>query len=374
MAIAALRIKDFRNLLAVDINPHPSGLNIIYGDNGSGKTSLLEAIYYLSFGRSFRSSVSSSIIRHAASKFSLFAQLIHHNETTTPVGIERDLDGLLRLRLAEKDIAAISELAVLLPIRMINSFSFQLFESGPSLRRKYLDWGLFYQDDKFFTCWRSFERLLKQRNLVLKAKKPKKEIEIWSLELAKYASELNQFRREYLSNLIPFVNEIACELLDFSNLKLSYWPGWSEGIEYTQILDQHLSEDLRLGYTSMGPHRADLEITINDLPVKHFLSRGQQKLLICAMILGQGKLLSNQVNKAVIYLLDDLPAELDAQSKNRLISVLSKQKTQMFITAIDTQMVYDIKNDFQVPTKVFHVKHGQINLEEEMKILGGISE
>jgi DNA replication and repair protein RecF len=361
MAIKALRIVDFRNLATVELTPHPQGLNIICGNNGSGKTSLLEAIYYLGLGRSFRNSTSSRLIRHTTDKFSLYAQLVNDGQRHIPIGIERDLNGAMRLRMAEKDVSSITDLASFLPIRMINSQSHHLFESGPIFRRKYLDWGLFYQSETFLSCWRHFERVLKQRNAVLRDRRPKKELDVWTDELVKYGLELDTLRRDYIQALAPAISSMACELLAIANLEISYQSGWNKNRNYASVLADAHPEEYRSGHTQFGPHRADFDITIDAVSAKHFLSRGQQKLLICAMILAQGMLLARHANKGLIYLVDDLPSELDLQSRQKLISLLSRQQTQIFITAIDSSTICDFVSDQpDVPIKMFHVEQGSI--------------
>jgi len=361
MTIVSLRISNFRNLKAIELIPCSVGLNIICGNNGSGKTSLLEAIHYLGLGRSFRSSTASRLIRHTTDQFSIFIQLDSNLERQIPLGIERNLTGLTRLRIAEKDASSIAELASYLPIRLINSQSHHLFESGPAYRRKYLDWGLFYQSEHFLSCWRQFERILKQRNAVLRDRRPKRELDIWTEGLLKYGLELDKLRREYVLALAPLVLELSQELLTIPNLELSYQPGWDTSKDYASVLTCAYGDEIRFGHTQFGPHRADLDIKINAVPARHFLSRGQQKLLICAMIIAQGKLLAVHANKRLIYLVDDLPAELDLRSRQRLISLLSKQRTQIFITAIESESISDfIGNKPEVPVKVFHVEHGNV--------------
>lgn len=360
MAITLLRITDFRNLMSVELSPLEQGLNILHGDNGSGKTSLLEAIYYLGLGRSFRTASASRLIREETGKFSIYSQQVSHGKASIPLGIERHTNGHTRLRIAEKEADSILDFAACLPIRLINSQSHHLFESGPSFRRKYLDWGLFYQSKSFLACWRQFERALKQRNAALREKRHKNEVQAWSLELANYGDELNALRKAYVQALTPHIQAIAAELLSIPNLNIVYQPGWDENQAYADVLTQFHPDEYRFGRTKSGPHRADLAITINQIPVKHFLSRGQQKLLICAMLIAQGMLLTSDANTGLIYLIDDLPSELDLQSRNKLISLLSKQKTQVFITAIERETISDLITQSEMPVKMFHVKHGHV--------------
>lgn len=359
MAISSLRITDFRNLATVELSPCQQGLNIICGNNGSGKTSLLEAIHYLGLGRSFRSASSGRLIRHESDKFSVFAQLLS-DQRAIPVGVERELSGLSRVRMAERDVSNAAELAYLLPLRLINSHSYHIFESGPAYRRKYLDWGLFYHFDNFLPCWRHFERVLKQRNAVIRDRRPKCELDVWSDELVRYGNEIDGLRRDYVKLLAPLVFDLAHELLGVDDLQMEYLPGWGGEIDYEAALSQYL-DDYRVGYTQYGPHRADLDITIDGISVKHFLSRGQQKLLICAMIIAQGMLLAQHANKGLVYLVDDLPSELDLHGRKKLISLLSRQKTQIFITAIEQEAICDaIGRESDVKIDVFHVEHGRI--------------
>ncbi|HVE43757.1 MAG TPA: DNA replication/repair protein RecF [Gammaproteobacteria bacterium] len=362
MAITSLKITDFRNIAYLEVQPFPAGLNIIHGNNGSGKTSILEAIYYIGMGKSFRTATPMRLIRQAAEKFSIVTQqIMSGSDCTIPIGVERDHQGASRLRIDEKEVSNISEIVKLLPIRMINSHSHSLFESGPAIRRKYLDWGLFYGSTDFLSIWRNFERSLKQRNMLLREKAAKREIDPWTQALAGYGLALDALRRDYVQRLVPMMQPIAADLLGVSQLTIDYLPGWEEGLAYAQALERSYGEEYRVGATRVGPHRADIEVRLNGLSAKHFLSRGQQKLLICAMILAQGALAAEESHRRIIYLVDDLPSELDAESRTKLISLLAKQKTQVFITAIEGVDVYQqIGEALTVPVKLFHVEHGRL--------------
>lgn len=363
MPIAALKITDFRNMTTAEIEPCVQGLNIISGDNGSGKTSLLEAIHYLGSGKSFRCSTPHLLVKQETAKFSIFSQLVSDSEHLLSIGIERDIEGQVALRIAEKDARSIAELAQILPIRLINSQSHQIFESGPIYRRKFLDWGLFYHFEQFLPVWRQFERVLKQRNTVLKQKRPKTELEPWTNELATLAIQVDEMRKQYISLLEPIIAELANELLSISPLSITYDNGWQNEPDYAALLQANLHEEYRLGTTQLGPHRADIDITSNGVSIRHFLSRGQQKLLICAMILAQGILFNKLVCKGLVYLVDDLPSELDLHSQQKLLNLLIRQKAQIYITAIEADTLYQaIHNLNDVTMKVFHVEHGKVRL------------
>ena len=201
MAIKLLQITAFRNLTQVDFQPIPSGLNVITGLNGSGKTSILEAIYYISHHRSFRSASTAKLIQHQQPKFSLFAHLTQAEALSLAVGMERHTHGETRMRVGEKEATSITEVAQYLPIRLIHSQSYNLFEAGPLFRRKYLDWGLFYQENQFLNTWRHVERALRQRNIVLKEKRTQTELEAWNHEFIRYGLELDALRQRYVERI-----------------------------------------------------------------------------------------------------------------------------------------------------------------------------
>lgn len=340
------------------VEPLFSGFNIFFGCNGSGKTSLLEAIYYLSLGRSFRSTAISRVIRNDADKFLIFAHTSPLGDQAIPIGIERQLRGEIKIRIAGKDVHSAAELADLTPVQLIHSHCYHLLDGGPVFRRKYLDWGVFYQNNDFLRIWRDYVLILKQRNAALRTQRPKKEIQIWTEELIAKAALLDSFRLDYIEHLFPLLISTLGELIALPELKLEYYSGWDSELNYADVLEASFAKDMHLGYTQFGPHRADLKILLNKVFAKDILSRGQQKLFVCAMILAQGALLNSSANKKPIYLIDDLPAELDVVSRTNLIALLSKQETQIFVTALERHALSETLS--MMPVKMFHVEHGNI--------------
>lgn len=357
MALTELKIAHFRNLVSAELEPIPQGMNLIYGQNGSGKTSLLEAVYYLSVGRSFRSSNINRVVCDLSDRFQIFGQLVSENDQYIPVGIERGRNGENKMRISGKDVDSISELASLTPVQLITAHCHNLLDA-PDFRRKYLDWGVFYQSADFLRVWKVYNRALKQRNAILRATFANNELESWTQELIKHALQLNTKRQEYIHQLIPLLSETLEDLLPIQNLEIHYDPGWNQEISYEMTLNQSLQKDQQLGYTSQGPHRADLKILVNRMPAKDILSRGQQKLLVCGMLLSQGILLKKLINKKPTYLVDDLPSELDTTSRSNLMRMLSEQNTQVFITAVEREALDGFLT--HSPMKMFHVEHGNV--------------
>ena len=357
MSFIRLDISSFRNLGSVSIDPISSGFNFFYGNNGSGKTSILEAIYYLSRGRSFRCSLTSRIINKDTDKLSIFAQIKTPTEPVIPVGMERQRGGEVRIRVAGQENTSFSELAALTPVLLLNSNCYNLLEAGPVFRRKYLDWGAFYSSSNYLVIWKQFERALRQRNANLRARSSQRELQVWTAELVKNGILLDQARREVMLNLQPIFMDTIAKLLALDNLAMRYDCGWKEEGSYQDALDQSVEQDMHLGYTQQGPHRADIKYVLGRVPIKDILSRGQQKLFVCAMIMAQGALLQGCNNRKPIYLVDDLPSELDKVSRSNLIALLAKQETQVFLTAVEREILTecDIK-----PVKMFHVEHGNV--------------
>lgn len=359
MSILKLDISGFRNIVSTKTELSSEGFNLLVGNNGSGKTSFLEAVYYLSLGRSFRSATNSPLIHHASDRFAMHSSIMMPNQQQKiSAGIERLRGGDFTVRLGGKDVDSIAEIAHLLPVQLINSNCYSLLDSGPSFRRKYLDWGVFYHTKEFLPIWRQYRKALKQRNAGLGLKVSRRELNAWDDEIVQYALLLHQMRQEYLDKLIPLLNELVSNLLSLENLSIRYYPGWDEGIAYRDILERSISKDMHIGYTQYGPHRANLDIAINKHAAKDILSRGQQKLFVCAMILAQGALLNMSRNKRPIYLVDDLPSELDLTSRSNLIALLSKQEAQVFVTTVENN-VFD-GCSITKPVKLFHVEHGNL--------------
>lgn len=355
MGLTRLEITNFRNLLTISLEPI-AGLNIFYGENGSGKTSLLEAIYFLGLGRSFRHHLINRVINHEADRLSVFSMLCSENNILTPVGLEKDRDGKTRIRVDGENIQSAVSLAKLLPIQLINPDSYYLLEVGSKHRRQFLDWGVFHVEHSFFPAWKRVQRILKQRNAALKTRVKLSEIQLWDLELVEASTTLETLRKDYIDKLKPLFKQILSDLMQLSGVDLEYRCGWDTQRDLRDILRESISRDQQLGYTQFGPQRTDIKIYVNQHLAQDVLSRGQQKLLICALRLAQGLLLRQLTQQQCIYLIDDLAAELDAKHRRRIAEILVSLKSQIFVTAIEPGDINELLN--MTETRMFQIDQG----------------
>ncbi len=355
MKLKKVKITDFRNLEIVEFSPN-SEFNLIYGDNGSGKTSLLEAIYMFGHGRSFRTHLGKRIIRHDADQLTLYGEACDM-DSERPIGILRDRSGQTIMRLSGETVPSIAELAKLLPIQLINPQSYTLLDSGPKFRRQFLDWGMFHVEHRYFSIWQRFQRLLKQRNAALRIAANIDQIQIWDNEYVELAGQIDRYRQNYVERLIPLFREIFADLLAIDELDIQYRRGWDRERDLLEVLAQSINADVKVGYSQHGPQRADLNFKVNKVPVHDELSRGQQKLLVCALKLAQGKLLYNMAEKQCIYLIDDLPAELDSHHLQNMYKVLQQINSQVFLTSLSKDNFADLIDN--VANSMFHVERGK---------------
>ncbi len=352
MYLTQLDIRQVRNLNDVKIKPGKR-CNYIYGLNASGKTSVLEAIYLLSVARSFRTTHIKHVISHDKSSLQIFARIQNNQQETIAVGLERSANKT-RIRINNADVKQVSELSSLLPVQVINPDVHKLLEQGPKYRRQFIDWGVFHVEHDFLQAWQQYYRVLKQRNAALRKKSDKKVITLWDAQLIQYAKTITLSRENYLQGFIPIFNNYVMTLMEL-NVDICYQRGWNNELSFTESLVNSFEKDMFRGFTSLGPHRADLEISHDGILVQNSFSRGQQKLLVCAMRLAQITYLKQESNQQSILLVDDLSAELDTQHRQNLLKLLLDTQAQLFVTATE-------ENSFVLPpeieSKMFHVEHG----------------
>ncbi len=355
MSLSFLEIFQFRNLHQVQIEPD-ANLNIISGLNASGKTTLLETIFYLSYGRSFRTTHAQEMITHNHDHFRLFAKILGINQQHQ-IGIQRHRKEQ-HIRIDQQDTQRISDLATLLPIIALHPDSHQLISGGPEYRRQFMDWGVFHVEHTFLHEWRNYKKALAQRNAALRNNESDRSCRIWHHSMANHAENIHGFRGRYIDLLRQSLEKYAAILFPDNLIHLDYKKGWSEQESYFDFIESSLSRDRDKGYTLSGPHRADLVIKVDQQSAQTAISRGQQKKLVALLKLAQLDLYIKTTSHSCILLYDDLPAELDKTNRKILMDSLADMNVQLFVTSIDPAML-DI--GAWSSAKMFHVEHGVVN-------------
>ena len=406
-----LQVTALRNIARADISL--ARCNVFIGDNGSGKTSLLEAVFLLSRGKSFRHHQPKRYIQHHQPMVTVHATL----SDRTTLAIQKQLDATTALRLNQNTIYTQSPLTQQLPTLLIDPSSMDMLEQGSASRRQLLDWLAFHMKPGFHSQWLAYQRLLKQRNRLLKQSRQlsasqRQELTAWDKGLANHAALIHHYRQQVFDAWQPYFARCLQALLPnyAGKLTLSYSPGYDADHPLDEQLQARMSQDLQQGFTRIGSHRADIQVhwrshqahddsqelsstaTIKE-QAANVLSRGEKKLLITALKLSQLPLLladyeqtaatendltvdsidSHQHTSAAqmpntaaspfrftpIVLLDDITAELDEHAIKVMLSTLSQLPCQVFLTSL-TREILPILEQYWSDYKLFHVKQGTI--------------
>ncbi|WP_286234178.1 DNA replication/repair protein RecF [Thalassotalea sediminis] len=361
MSIKELNTFSFRNLVDNKLTLH-SQFNFILGDNGSGKSSVLESIFYLSHGKSFRTTNTSNLVRNGEHRFVLSVKTLEGHM----LGIEYSLDGEKRIKINGERQSKLSELAKNLAVQIVTPESFKLFIGGPRERRKFVDLGLFHVKHSFPELWKNFSKTLRQRNACLKQNVGNEQLSYWTEQFCTLSQDIAKLRSEYIEELSTEVmNWLAVLLPEVNeNIKLQYLQGWHSKKQLSEVLEQNREKELERGHSLFGAHKFDVRFQFNTLSLEQRLSRGQQKLFLLALTFAQTKLIERVNRVKPILLIDDIGAELDLSSRTAMSKANQLLNCQSIITAIDKNAVEPLVPENK-NYKMFHVKHGNISLMSE---------
>jgi DNA replication and repair protein RecF len=318
-------------------------------------------VHILGTARSFRSGGAKSLITHGVERYVIYGEQRLAGGRKTTLGVQRERSGEISLRVAGEPCRSVAQLADELPLLLINTDSFDLLVGEPANRRRFLDWGVFHVEHDVREHRRRFQRALIQRNHLLRhGKLDASQLEVWTRDLAVEGELVSSARGRFLAALrevfVPLITELAPEI---GAVDLAYRRGWDSSTAYLEVLQRGLQTDQEQGFTRAGPQRADIRVTVDGYSAAETLSRGQQKLLVCALKLAQGQILSQQQGD-VLYLIDDLPSELDEERCERVCRALAAMRAQTLITCVSPQAVPAGWLGADADVAMFHVKHGQV--------------
>ncbi|TVP55929.1 MAG: DNA replication/repair protein RecF [Halomonadaceae bacterium] len=367
MALIELQTDSFRNLNPERLRFSPR-VNLIHGVNGSGKTSLLEAIHVLSTGRSFRTHKPENLVTIGQECFTLFG-IVRHDAREHRLGFSRDIKR--KETILKQDGERIRSLATMareLPVSVIEPGTFDIIAGGPGKRRQFLDWLVFHVEHPFAGVWQRCQKSLTQRNHLLRnGTIGNSQMSVWDRQFAELATHVTQYRKQCFEEFVPLLqgllNTVSAPWA--GQVSLSFNQGWAANRLLEEVLTESLVQECRMGHTLHGPHRADIQIRVAGRRASEVLSRGQQKTLVVLMKLAQMAMVNRHSHRHGICLLDDINAELDGSNQDLLAQQLLQLGSQVFVTSIErpdpAQLWHQAMNDLAM----FHVEHGAFTKEQQ---------
>lgn len=354
MYITHIKLLNFRNYknLEIDLNKN---INIFYGDNGQGKTNIIESVFLCAMGKSFRTNKEQELI-NLEEKFSEIEISFQ----------KKDRDGNIKIILENKKsiflngvkIKKLSDLLGKINIVLFSPDDLEILKEGPNKRRRFLDMMISQLRPNYIYCLNLYLKTLEQRNNYLKQikleKKDENLLDIWDEKLAEYAEKIVKYRLEFMEKIKSKINKIHQEITDEKeNFEISYITEAITKEEWLEKLNQSRKLDIIKGYTTKGIHRDDFLIFINGKQVNIYGSQGQNRTVILSLKLTELKIIEEEIGEEPILLLDDFMSELDEKRRNRLVKIM--QKTQVLITCTDPM---ELKN---LNSKFFKVENAKIN-------------
>lgn len=370
MRVTEIEMRNFRNLSDTVINPHP-GCNLITGMNAQGKTNFLEAIWLMSGCRSFRGSRDRDIIKMDKAAFEV-KMTFSNKRRENRFRLLTQKEPQIKKDYFANDVPSKESGGFFRNFRCIafTPDDIGLIKGAPEKRRSYIDFCLCMTAHKYLITVNQYSKLLEQRNALLKeiaaGKRTKSEIDVWDIQLTSIGASLTVSRREYTKKINRVCGEIYKKISGGKeDLEISYYSNIVgeddvekySGMDITGMfvlrLGRLYEEELKQGYTSIGPQRDDLRIKINGLNIKEFGSQGQKKTAALAMKLAQAQLYKEMLGESPVVLLDDVMGELDVQRQSQVFDIIDDM--QAFITVCNKESVSGLKSG-----AVYSVKNGII--------------
>ena len=351
MYIESLSVQNVRNLSDIVIEPG-QGVNFISGPNAAGKTALLEAVHLLARARSFRSPRIREVIQRKEKSLLVSARLKNASDELITTGIEKS-HGATTIKFNGELLGTVSEQARNIPVVLSTPDSQGLLTGSPKERRHWLDWAMFHVEPGYLVAWRSYQKALRNRNILLKKNQSRDELRGWERAMCESAAELNKVRKRFIEGLQEELLKIP-ELRPEGNYALELYAGGPADMDLASYLDNEREADYRLGFTGFGPHKADVRFLFDEELLSRVFSRGQLKRFVVVLQLAVARVFVKQGGELPIFLIDDFTAELDEKSRLEVYRYLEDYQGQVFLTATEFDKNHP---DFHGMAR-FHVEQG----------------
>lgn len=359
MYIKSLNLVNFRNYKNLFLNLS-SGVNVFIGDNAQGKTNILESIYYCSLGKSHRTNKDKELIKWGA-KEAYISIYVSKKRLDKKIDIKIFKEGKKGIRVNSVKLNTISNLIGICNVVMFSPEDLKIVKEAPSYRRKFIDIELSKLNKRYYYSLVQYNKVLNERNTVLrKWNKDKNIIEIYDKQLSIYGGFIIKERIKYIQKLNEKAKEIHEKITSESeNINFKYNTSIKnyDNIEKElfKLLRENAEKDFERGTTTLGPHRDDFSITINDIDTRKFGSQGQQRTAVLSIKFASLEIVKEQSGEYPILLLDDVLSELDLKRQRYILNSIKKVQTIITGTGI-----IDIKNYLESDVKVFTVNNGTI--------------
>jgi DNA replication and repair protein RecF len=362
MYLKKLSILNFKNYTEAELEFSPQ-INCLTGNNGEGKTNILDAIHYLSFCKSFFNSIDSQNILHD-SPFFLIQGTYNGEDKEEEIycGIKRNQKKQFKRN--KKEYQRLADHIGLFPLVMISPADSELITEGSESRRRFIDSVIAQFDRNYLEDLISYNKVLSHRNALLKQfadsrKFDIESLEIWDIQLIEYGSKVHEKRTNFINKFIPIFQKYY-DLISGGReqVGINYISHLNENT-FSEVLIKALNRDRAIEYTTVGVHKDDLEFTINEYPLKKFASQGQQKSFLIALKLAQFEFIKTIKNITPILLLDDIYDKLDDLRVKQLMDIVSSDNFgQLFITDTHQTRLASIFTDSETDFKLYHIKDG----------------
>jgi len=350
----------FRCITDLNVEFH-TGMNIIIGANAQGKTSLLEAIHFLSLARSLRTNNEKELVQYERDGFLLKGKVVSDEDMMEPISIDMKwVKGSKRIYVNGISLEKVSELIGKMRIVFLTSDFSDLVSEGASYRRRFMDVQLSQMDSAYLYALQGYQRALRQRNELLRKLDVKQdELWIWEVQMAEFAKTLISKRSAFIKNLKPFASDIHNQIISDEKLEIGYLPDVLEDV-FLKKLEENRKTDIQRGQTIHGPHRDDIEVKINGYPVRQYASQGQKKTCAYAIRISEIYLSKEKKEDFPIVLADELFSDLDPQRGKKFLETIP-EGIQVIITAVDEIFCRNLERKFDM----YRIRNGNLEKSQE---------
>jgi DNA replication and repair protein RecF len=364
MQLASLSLINFKNYAEAQIELS-DGINVFVGDNGAGKTNLLDAVYYLCFCKSFLNPIDSQNIR-GDEKFFLIQGVFDKEDKQIEISCSVQHGQKKKVKKNKKEYERLSEHIGLFPAVVISPYDTNLISEGSDTRRKFIDSIISQFDRTYLETLQRYNKVLEQRNALLKQFYDHRifdaeTIDVWDVQLIDLGKIIHEKRQQFLKEFIPVCQKYFNLIANKKEIVGIEYRSQLNESDFKTELKKNERKDMATGYTSVGIHKDDLVLVIHDQPIKKFGSQGQQKSFLIALRLAQFDIVSRLLNMKPILLLDDIFDKLDHHRVTHLMKLVSDHTFgQVFVTDTDLDRIHKVFSETQIDLRIFNVNHGII--------------